>query len=158
MRKKVYKFHTLQTELKNIDPYAFCFGNTYMGVPPCTCPGSMQDHKLRTNLGHILCFESWISWFIPNKNAWNIPILYDSQIQNLLNFKNHFKSHAYLKFWLESTVSFLSRSACIESSQWFVNASYCPLCWTCMELEWSLGLRADVGEPAGQFWHTRHAA
>lgn len=50
------------------------------------------------------------------------------------------------------------RSACIESSQWFVNASYCPLCWTCMELEWSLGLRADVGEPAGQFWHTRHAA
>lgn len=108
MRKKVYKFHTLQTELKNIDPYAFCFGNTYMGVPPCTCPGSMQDHKLRTNLGHILCFESWISWFIPNKNAWNIPILYDSQIQNLLKFKNHFKSHAYLKFWLESTVSFLS--------------------------------------------------
>lgn len=27
-----------------------------------------------------------------------------------------------------------------------------------MELEWSLGLRADVGEPAGQFGHTGHAA
>lgn len=24
------------------------------------------------------------------------------------------------------------RSACIESSQWFVNACCCPLCWTCL--------------------------
>lgn len=118
-----------------------------------------QDHKLRTNLCQILWLESWISWFILNKNAWNIAIFYDSQIQNILNFKNYLKNHAYLIFWYRFYCQFLVlRLACIESSQWFVNACYCPLCWTCMELEWSLGLGADVGEPAGQFGHTGHAA
>lgn len=108
MRKKVYKFHTLQTELKNIDPYAFCFGNTYMGVPPCTCPGSMQDHKIRTDLCQILWFESWISWFIPKKMLEISQFCIIQKYKNYFIIKNHFKSHAYLKFWLESTVSFLS--------------------------------------------------
>lgn len=94
MRKKVYKFHTLQTELKNIDPYAFCFGNTYMGVPPCTCPGSMQDHNWE---------QTWVIFYVLN------PEYLDLFLTKMLEISQFCMIHKYKIYLILKIISKVMR-------------------------------------------------